>query len=264
MINLRSDFFTREDAHGVSIGAACDLIFGDEWYTWEPRTTREELALHGFTVSEINSQKLSAYIVAKTTIGPWADLEIFENVGQAFNNNFTNFQLRQPLSAAECAVTVESLRQCRIVTFTEGVKKYIAACGARDELLYLPDPLTFAMKYLCPQYYYCEEHGGIELDDLIDGHCDLCAGRYEEGELIDAPLPELQGRGTHIKSLSLYDYSRIANKYNSIISVDIDTVQLELNETDQQVAKLLDVNSYMKKRRTQMQLQLQEVRNVRR
>jgi hypothetical protein len=207
----------------------------------------------------MNSQKLAAYKASKTTIGPWADLEVFENVGLAFNNKPPNFQLRQPLTVAECAVTVDSLRQCRVVTFTEDVKRYIAACAAEEEFMYLPDPLTFSMPYLCERYYFCSEHGGVEVDDLIDGQCDTCTGRYEDGRLIDAPLYGLKGRGINITRFSAYDYAPIATKYDALVSLDMDTVRLDMSTVDIQVARLLDVNSYRKKRRAQLDTQLLEV-----
>ena len=258
---IRSDFFNRRDAHPVALGTACDLIFGEEWLTWDIRTTRDELKFAGYATTELSSQKLAAYVCCKTTIGPWADWEIFENVGQALNNNITNFEVRQPLSVAECAVAVDCLRKCRIVTFTDDVKKYIASCAAVNEFLCVPDPLMFVMPHLCPTMYYCEEHGGVEVDDLVDGHCDLCSGRYEDGELIDAPLEGLEGRGTSIKRFSAYEYAPILQKYQALSTLDLDLVQLDMNEVDIQVAKMLDVNSYRKKRMGQLSAQLEELKS---
>jgi hypothetical protein len=115
------------------------------------------------------------------------------------------------------------------------------------------------MPYLCKPLYYCEEHGGVDEDDLIDGQCDLCTGRYEDGELIDAPIPGLEGRGVSIQRFSQYDYAQIAQKYEALASLDLDHVQLDLSMVDIQVARLLDVNSYRKRRRAQLDVQLSEV-----
>jgi len=260
---VRSDFFSDDRTHPVAMGAACDALFGADWLTWEQRALRDELRMHGFETTEVTSQKLAAYRCARVTVGPWADWEIFENVGHAFNGGVTNFELRQPLTVAECAVAVDCLRQCRVVTFTENVKKYIAACAATDEFLYLPDPLTFAMPYLCPQMYICHEHGGRELDDLVDGRCDLCVGRYEDGELVDRPLEGLENRGANIQRFSLYDYAPIATKYEALALLDLDTVQLDVNEVDVQVAKLLDANSLRKRMMALYDKDIAEVRNAR-
>lgn len=260
---LRADFFSDEKTHAVALGAACDMLFGDEWLAWEQRALRDELNAHGYATTEQTSHKLAAYSCARATIGPWADWEIFENVGHALNGDITNFEIRQPLTVAECAVAVDMLRMCRIVTFTEDVKRYIAACAATDEFLYLPDPLTFAMPYLCPQMYTCHEHGGRELDDLVDGRCDLCVGRYEDGELIDAPLRGLENRGAAITRYSLYDYAPIAAKYEALALLDLDTIQLDINEVDVQVAKLLDANSLRKRMMACYDKDIEEVRNVR-
>ena len=256
---MKPDFFSRKDGHALALGSACDKLFGPEWLEWEQRTTRDELKFSGFVVSDLSAQKLAAYKVAKTTIGPWAEFSIFENVGMVFNNRFPNMDIQQPLSVAECAVTVDCLRMCRLVTFTEQVKKYIAACAAHAEIMYLPDPLTFSMPYLCKPMYYCEEHGGVEEDDLIDGQCDLCVGRYEDGDIVDAPIPGLENRGRAIQRFSQYDYAPIAQKYEALALLDLDSVQLDVNVVDMQVARLLDMNSYRKRRKAQLDAQLSEV-----
>lgn len=258
---MNSDLFSRTDAHPLALGASCDAKYGPEWLTWEIRTVRDELAMSGHPVSELNSQKLAAYRAARTTIGPWTDISIFENVGMIFNNRVPNVEIHQPMSVAECAVTVDCLRQCRIVTFTENVKKYIAACAAAQEFLYLPDPLNFCMPYLCPTMYYCNEHGGVEIDDLVDGQCDLCVGRYEDGELKDKPLEGLEARGTDIVKFTQYDYAPIATKYEALAATDINSVQLDLTTIDLQVARLLDINAYRKRKNAQLQFQLGEVRS---
>lgn len=256
---MTPDFFSRKDGHALALGTACDKLFGPEWLSWEQRTTRDELKFVGFDVSEMSTQKLAAYKTAKVTVGPWAEFGIFENVGMIFNNRFPNMRVHQPLSVAECAATVDSLRLCRIVTFTEQVKQYIAACAATAELMYLPDPLTFSMPYLCKSLYYCEEHGGVEEDDLTDGRCDLCSGRYEDGDLIDGPIPGLEERGTALRRFSQYDYAPIAQKYEALAMLDLDSVQLDVNMVDMQVARLLDANAYRKRRRAQLDAQISEV-----
>lgn len=256
---LRKDFFDDSTTHPLALGTAADKLFGLEWHEWEQRTTRDELNMAGYAVSKVNSQKLAAYKVAKVTIGPWSDFEIFENTAMALSGQPPNFELRQPLTVAQCAFAVDCLRQCRIVTFTEDVKRYIAACAANEEFLYLPDPLSFAMPYLCKPMYYCEEHGGVEIDDLTDGRCDLCAGRYEDGKLADAAIPGLEQRGYNIKRFSEYDYAPIAQKYEALAALDLDTIQLDVNAVDMQVARLLDVNTYRKRMAARLEAQLQEV-----
>lgn len=256
---MRTDFFSRKNTHPVALGKACNKLFGLEWLEWEQRTTREELNMHGFATTELNMCKIAGYKTILTTISPWSDWEIFEKVGHAINNSVPNFELRQPLTVAEIVATVDAMRLTRIVTFTENVKRYIAACAANEEFLYVPDPIAFVMPYLCPTMYYCEEHGGIEIDDLVDDRCDLCAGRYEDGELKDQPAEGLEDRGGNIKKFSKYDYAPIMQKYEALAALDLNSVRLELNTTDMQVAKLLDVNEYRKKRMSEYQLDLQEI-----
>lgn len=259
---MRKDFFSRKNTHAVALGKACNKLFGLDWLEWEQRTTREELNMHGYEVTELNMCKLAGYKTILTTISPWSDWEIFEKVGHAINNSVPSFYLRQQLTVAEIVATVDAMRMVRIVTFTEPVKRYIAACAAFEEFLYLPDPITFSMPFLCPTMYYCEEHGGIELYDLVDDQCDLCSGRYEDGELKDQPAEGLENRGKAITKFSKYDYSQIANKYEALAITDLNTVRLDLTEVDMQVAKLLDVNEYRKKRSSEFTLDLQEIQDA--
>ena len=83
---MKSNLFESEDSHVLALGTACDHIFGPEWLTWEIRTIRDELRMLGYDIDEMISQKLCAYKVAKTTIGPWVDITIFENVGMVLND----------------------------------------------------------------------------------------------------------------------------------------------------------------------------------
>tara|TARA_B100000214_G_C23943776_1_gene617006 strand:+ start:721 stop:1494 length:774 start_codon:yes stop_codon:yes gene_type:complete len=256
---MRSDFFSRKNTHSVALGKGCTRLFGLEWLHWEQKTTREELELHGFSTNELTLSKIAAYKTMATTISPWADWEIFEKIGHAINNSVPSFDLRQPLTVAEIVATVDAMRMTRVITFTEPVKRYIAACAATEEFLYLPDPITFSMPFLCPEMYSCNECGTTEINDLVDGRCDLCSGRYEDGELKDRPLEGLENRGTDIQYFSKYEYAPIANKYEALKTLDLNMVRLDLNMVDMQVSKLLDVNEYRKKRMSEYNLDLQEL-----
>ena len=261
-MRVRLDFFEDEDVHPVALGTACQRMLGEGWPEWESRTIYDELRFMGYKVSELNAHKLHAYRTAVGTISPWIDIEVFESVGHAFNNKINNFSLRQPLSLAELLVTVDTLNKCRPIDYSEDIKKYIAACAASAEILYLPPPLEMAMKYLCPPMYTCLDCGSTDVDDLIDGQCDLCVGRYEDGVLIDGPTQGLQERGKNIKRHSPYRYANIANKFSSLSSVDINTIQLDATMDDIQVAKLLDADGYLKRNRARLDLDIQELRHA--
>lgn len=94
--------------------------------------------------------KIYAIRVASMSDAPYEEWNTFEKVGGAFNGRVANFSHVEPLSAAECAVTVALLDQIRPDRFSNEVKIYIANCCHHDGLLTV-DPvneLAIAEQYL--------------------------------------------------------------------------------------------------------------------
>ena len=148
---MRRDLFTNSGSHAIALGVACRKLLGVEWLEWEPRTVYEALKEKGLgQVTEENSQKISAYRVARCTLLPWTDPDTFEKTVHGLLGNIPNFSLREPLNIAQCMVGVDMLRAIQQLPFGRDVQAYIAACAQNDELDYLPDPLTFIMPLLCP------------------------------------------------------------------------------------------------------------------
>lgn len=261
---IRKDFFQREDSHAVALGVACHRLLGDGWQTYEPRTVYEELDRLGYGVPpEVNATKINAFRVAQNTIMPWMDHETFEKTVLGLDGNLVSFELREPPNVAQLMVGVDALRAIQSVPFADEVKRYIAACAKHDELDYLPDPLTFVMPLLCPPMYRCLECGSVDEDDLEDGQCDVCVGRYEDGTNNGRPEEGLEGRGTQIERFMPFDYAPIADLFRKTSRISIDHVQLGETNVELQVAKLLSYNEYRAERAAQMNAQLREVVHVR-
>ena len=259
---MRKDFFQRQDAHPVALGVACEKLFGPDWLAWEPRTIYEELKSKGYgDISEHreNTQKLQAFRTARNTIMPWMEWEVFEKVGHAFNGFVPNFNLIEPLSVGEAMIAVDCLRACQFVPFADEVKRYIAACGENEELEFLPDPLTFAMPLLCQPMYYCADCGNNDYDDLEDGQCDVCVGRYEDGIPNGRPSEGLENHGKRIERYMPFDYAPIATLYNRASVLDISRVNLGDSPVEIQVAKLLAFNSAREESKLRMQQQIEEI-----
>lgn len=261
---IRRDFFQREDSHAVPLGLACHTLLGKAWLTYEPRTVYEELERLGYgKPPEVTATKLHAFRTAKNTVLPWVDHESFEKVVHGLCGNIVNFELREPPNVAQLMVGVDALRAIQSVPFVDDVKRYIAACAKNDELDFLPDPLTFAMPYLCPPMYRCLECGNTDEDDLEDGQCDVCVGRYEDGTNNGRPEPGLENRGKQIERFMPFDYAPISTLFGKASRISIDKITLGDSNVELQVAKLLSYNEYRKESAALMNQQIREVVHVR-
>lgn len=257
---IRKDFFQKDDAHAVALGVACHKLLGEDWLGYEPRTIYEELDRLGFgLVPEANANKINAFRVAKKTIMPWVDHESFEKVVHGLLGNLIHFDMRTPLSIAQCMVGVDILRAIQQVPFVDDVKRYIAACAKNDELDYLPDPLTFAMPFLCPSMYECLDCGNVDEDDLEDGQCDVCVGRYEDGTVNGKPEVGLEDRGKNIRRFEAYSYAQLASDYRKVSRMPIDHVKLNEDRQGLQLAMLLSYGKYREEHQFNMTQQLREV-----
>ncbi len=260
MVNIRKDFFQSSDQHPVVLGRACDELLGIEWRTWMPSVTRDALESQGFgKMSESSWQMLGAYATAKNTLLPWTDPISFGNVCTAFLGNIPNFKQFDHLRLYEMMIGVDCLRLIQQVPFGTDVKKFIAACARFEELEYLPDPLTFCMLYLCRPMYKCEDCGNTDYDDLVDGRCDICCGRYEDGILKDVPLEGLEDRGKNIVRFDEYDYASVSTRFGSLKSLSKNNIVLNLDKTDVQVGRLLAAEYTRREFKHRFDTQIREI-----
>lgn len=111
--------------------------YGTEWIDWLP----ENLDWHLLRdqKNDIISNKAQALRVCLGTDTPWREWHIFEDVGQAFNNEVPIFGLLQPLSLGECEVTMKTMQGLRKEEgFEEEVLIYVAVSACMQNLVYLP------------------------------------------------------------------------------------------------------------------------------
>jgi hypothetical protein len=242
---MKKDLFARVDTEALVLGAACLKLFGVDFLTWEPKTVYESLKERGFgTVPRANASKINAYRVAYNTLLPWVDWEVFEKLGHGLLGASPNFELREPLEVSECMYLVRTLNRIRTIEFSYDVRAYIASCAKLEELEYLPDALSFCMPQLCPPTYKCLDCGNTDTDDLEDGRCDICVGRYEDGVPNGKPSEGLHNHGLNIQRGPLYDYVKIADIYRKSSVLSLDVVQLGSDSVSIQVAKLLHAKSF--------------------
>ena len=130
--------------------------------TWAPETVCAEIdrryagwtddqvakALEGFhdtgiiqtEIPLIVRQKIYAIRVVATSDSAHTEWNIFEKVGRAFNDRPAQFSMIEPMSAAECAVTVALMDAIRPDSYTNEIKIYSAAC-AHEDGLYTVEPI---------------------------------------------------------------------------------------------------------------------------
>lgn len=242
---IAKDFFIRPTAHAVSLGGACLSIFGTDFLEWEPKTVYESLEEAGYgRVPEANAVKINAFRVCFNTIMPWTDWEVFEKVGHGLLGSTPNFEVREPLTVAECMNTVRILNRIRVVDYAYDVRAYIASCAQNEEIEYLPDDLEFCMPLLCPPMYTCLECGNTDTDDLEDGQCDVCVGRYEDGVPNGKPSEGLEHRGKKIQRGRAYDYAVVADAYRKVSVLDTNVLDLGEGYVAIQCAKLIAVRDF--------------------
>jgi DNA-directed RNA polymerase subunit M/transcription elongation factor TFIIS len=161
----------------------------------------------------------------------------------AFTNNVPNFRTLRKPSVAQLMVAVDAMSKVRQELFSEEVEKFVAAACLDEGVYYLPSPLDFAQEWTTPISYKCPECGRIDKDD--DNYiCDHCG----------AALPlsaKIQER----------DIAPIKNKFDKCVSEGENRDELQENEVDIHVAKLIVAQDYMVERRNALAQQIKAVRS---
>jgi len=115
--------------------------YGTEWLEWLPetlwQTIYDEFALNP---PRLLRDKILALKAAHTTNLPWVEWDVFENTGEAFNDEIPNFTIMEPLSPGECLTTVTALNRIRKDKYAPEVLIYIANCFFNDGYVYCGIP----------------------------------------------------------------------------------------------------------------------------
>lgn len=257
-------FFAYHDAHPIALSMALMEKFGHQWIIWESDTLKSEIlaTFKATSVSEHNWNKIQAVRTLLLAIPFWVDWEVFEKVIQAFNNNVPRFDIMQRCSLAQLMAGVDIANQLREEVFGREIVYYTAACAIEEGVTYLPSPLDYASTALANPSYRCKDCGNVDTDDLSDGRCDFCCGRYQKMHNIDgkaAPwIPDEVGR--NIERFVQRDPAGVAKKFEEIRYLDSCKVD-PTSAVEVQAAKLAVAAKYVEKRQEQLVTQLEELKS---
>jgi hypothetical protein len=122
--------------------------------------------------------KIYAIRLISTSDSAHQEWNTFEKVGGAFNDRIPQFGLVEPMSAAECARTIELIEQIRPDTYSDEVKIYVAACCHTDGLFTVKPVRSLAPS----ETFLCKMIADEGADDS-----DLKSKIIEAFSLIDKP-----------------------------------------------------------------------------
>ena len=156
---------------------------------------------------------------------------------------------------------VDLINSVRKIPFQDEVRNYIATCALYQGVTYLPDPLDFAQRDLSEPRYICMDCGNIDDDDdLSDGQCDVCTGRFaDDHPLNGAPASGHEKDGKNIKKFVKRSPEAAEKQFKiwkGSTELDID----DENPAHVQAGKLVVGHRYMLLRRQQLVDQLEELK----
>lgn len=255
--------FAWHDAHPVAMMMVLLEKFGHEWLTWEPEALRNEIitTFRATSISETNWNKIQAIRTLMMSIDFWEHWEVFEKVIQALNNNIPRFDVMQRCTVAQLMAGIDMVSDIRKEPFGREIEYYVAGCAVDQGITHLPEPLDFAARALAEPKYKCLDCGNIDTDDLDDGRCDFCCGRYQKVHNLDhkaAPWvpPSV---GTNIERFVVRDPGPVQDKFEEI--KDLETYPADPNsDIDVPAAKLAVAYKYMNQRRKELVDQLKELK----
>lgn len=254
-------FFAYHDAHPLALAMAIFSKMGGDWVEWEAETLRWEIARE-FNVSSIspaNWEKIQAVRALMLTVGFWAEWHIFEKILQALNNNIPQFDTLQACTIPQIMAGIDMASEIRPgMKFSEEVALYVAACALEEGVTYLPDNLEFAQNALTSPSYYCKDCGNVDDDDLMDGRCDFCVGRFQGDHPLNMKpsegVPDNVGR--NIVKFQKRDPSGAKDRYELLLARGPENDHLsEDSPEDVQAGKLYVAYEYTELRKAQKERQ---------
>jgi hypothetical protein len=257
-------FFAYHDAHPLALSMALMEKFGHQWLIWESDTLKAEIVatFRATSVSEHNWNKIQAVRTILRSITFWTDWEVFEKVIQAFNNNVPRFDLMQRCSIAQLMAGVDIANQLREEIFGREIVYYTAGCAVEEGVMYLPSPLDYAAMALANPSYRCRDCGNVDTDDLSDGRCDFCCGRYQKMHNLDGkPAPWIPDEvGRNIDRFVQRNPEGVAKKFEEIRYLNSYAADPN-SPIDVQASKLAVAAKYVETRQGQLVEQLKELKS---
>lgn len=261
-------FFGHHDAHPSVLAGLLFSEFGADWLDWDSEALWYEIeqdfsALfqkhydkpHAVTVSALNKNKIQAVRNLLMANGYWTEWNLFAPLTQALNNNIPDFYTLQQPTVAQMMSAVGMVAGIRKEPFSEEVARFVAASALEQGVWFLPGPLSFAQRLVAEPTYRCNECGNEDDDDLEDGRCDSCVGRYnqdmDEKAMNGKPargIPDAVGR--NIETFYKNDPHRPASRWRELFSPEGADLEDDVPE-DVVCAKLLVAHNYMVHRQEQ-------------
>jgi hypothetical protein len=263
-ITIRN-FLTHHDSHPIVLDFAMLKAFQLQWLGWEPETLWAECqrAFHS-QISELTRAKLQTLRTIHVSNSPWEHWQVFEKIIQGLNNNIPRFDLMQAPGLEQLYAGIDIIDHLRQVDFSNEVKLYMAAAVLNEEVTFVPPPLDFIQTELSQPYYHCNDCDYEESALFSDGTCATCTKRFapEQG-LSMLPMPEMLklGKGKNMDLRLRYNPDAVAEKWKKVEGLSSSSADLEENQVDIQVAKLLQARDYMNIRRRQLTEQLTNLKS---
>lgn len=253
-VTLRN-LFTHHETHPVVIDLSLLRVFGDEWLGWEPETIWAEIQrVFQTQISEHARAKVQCVKTLRSVDSPWNSWPVFEKVIQVLNGNLPDWEVMQAPSIEMLYAGIDMLDQIRKVEFSDEVKHYMAAAVLTEDVFFVPPPLDFLQAEVAQPYYHCNDCGNENPALFHDGLCDSCTQKFESGNVLTVPDPELvsAGRGKNLDLRMKFDPDPVERRWKQVSSLPSSSVKLEENPVDVQVDRLLVARDYMNIRRRQL------------
>jgi hypothetical protein len=258
-LTLRN-IFIHHDSHPIVIKFALIKAFGFEWLKWEPETIWSEIKrVFQSEISEHARAKIHCLRALVVGEQPWNSWQVFEKVIQGLNNNIPKWTLMQAPSLEQLYAGVDIIMTIRENKFGDEVRRYMAAAVLNEDIFYVPPPLDFIQVEVSQPYYHCKDCQNEDSALFHDGLCDTCTRKFgPEAGLGFRPDPDAlaAGKGKNTELRLKFDPSSIESKWKQVMNLPSDKVELEENQVDIQIAKLLIARDYLNIRRKQLADQL--------
>ncbi len=240
----RGNFVSHHDTHPVIFSVVLTDKFGADWVEWEPEVLREEIEREfRHTVSTINWDIIQAVRTLLSTESPWENWVAFTAVSSALNNNIVDFHSLQQPTPAQLANTVEIFNLLNDDnSFSDEVIKFMAACCLHEDLVLVPEQLSFVQDAVSQPRYRCEACDWVGDSRGEDTRCWHCGSPKVTLFLTHDPEP-VRKRLEELKP-QLQDHAPFQ--------------VLDERDEDIQIARLLMIAGYTSHRKRQLKEQLEE------
>jgi hypothetical protein len=132
--------FSDRRAHPMRLYDVLTARYSDEWLFWEPETLWWAIRRDFGPVGELTRNKLQALRLAATSYSPWADFDVFEKCGLAWNDHVPVFGAWQPMTPSQVAFTVQVLRELHPeAPWSHEAAAYEAAVLDENGFVYAPE-----------------------------------------------------------------------------------------------------------------------------